>query len=165
SNGSSTILHAGRNFVPLSAFKPGQIQFDFIGQDTPPVVIKPANYGYHYNNGAVGYLNVKAIKTVTVIGQLLDASGQPLRGAQIINHANRSVSESNGFFSLDMSESTPTIEVRHKNGTACNFRLEAGQYRKEGDTLMVGRLSCINPAESAQIRTDVSILKSNSEGS
>ncbi|WP_337883852.1 CS1-pili formation C-terminal domain-containing protein [Chromobacterium haemolyticum] len=149
SHGGSAPLRPGRNFIPVAAYKPGQLQFDFAGAAAPAVTIQPASHAYHLNKGGVAHIQVKALKTVTVLGQLLDASGQPLRGAQVINHASRSVSEADGFFSIEMSESTPTLEVRHHAAAACQFRLDAGQHRREADTLLVGTLRCTASPETA----------------
>ena len=140
--GQSALLRPGRNFIPVEAYKSGALQFDFAGTATPSLRLQPSSALYHLNKGGVAHLVIKAIKTVTVLGQLLDASGQPLRGAVVINHAGRSVSEANGFFSLEMSEGTPTIEVQHAAVSNCLFQLDAGSFRREDDSLLVGALRC-----------------------
>ena len=142
SDGQSALLRPGRNFIPVEAYKSGALQFDFAGTATPSLRLQPSSALYHLNKGGVAHLVIKAIKTVTVLGQLLDASGQPLRGAVVINHAGRSVSEANGFFSLEMSEGTPTIEVQHAAVSNCLFQLDAGSFRREDDSLLVGALRC-----------------------
>ncbi|OHX11590.1 hypothetical protein BI347_18255 [Chromobacterium sphagni] len=142
SQGGSVRLHPGRNFIPVTAYKAGSVQFDFAGSSAPAVAIQPASHNYHLNKGGVAYLQVRVLKTVTVLGRLLNAAGQPLRGAQVINHAGRTLSEADGFFSIEMSESAPTLEIRHQAATACQFRLDPGQPRRESDTLLAGELRC-----------------------
>ncbi|MDP1008077.1 hypothetical protein, partial [Klebsiella pneumoniae] len=46
------------------------------------------------------------------------------------------------FFSLEMSESSPTLEVRHNSQLLCQFRLDPANQRRENDVLMVGDLRC-----------------------
>ncbi len=140
--GLASTLKPGRNLVPVSAYKSGNLQFDFNGDAAPAAVIQPASASYHLNKGGVAYQKVRIMRTVTVIGRLLDKSGEPLRGAMVINHASRSVSEADGFFSVEMSESTPTLEVRHKGGQQCFLRLDKDRYEREHDVLLVGDQTC-----------------------
>ncbi|AUH51941.1 pilus assembly protein PapC [Chromobacterium sp. ATCC 53434] len=142
SQGGSAWLHAGRNFIPVTAYQAGSVQFDFAGAGAPAVAIQPASHSYHLNKGGVAYRQVRVLKTVTVLGRLLDASGRPLRGARLINHAGRAVSEADGFFSLEMSESAPTLEVRHQTTADCRFRLDPARRQRAGDVLLAGDLRC-----------------------
>ena len=47
-----------------------------------------------------------------------------------------------GFFSLEMNASSPTIEVRRNNQLLCQFRLDTANARNENDVLMIGDLRC-----------------------
>jgi outer membrane usher protein FimD/PapC len=94
------------------------------------------------NKGGVGYRKISVMKTVTVLGRLLDAQGRPLKGHHVINHASRGVSEVDGFFSMEMNASSPTLEVRYANQLLCQFRLDPSQARQESDVLMIGDLRC-----------------------
>jgi hypothetical protein len=82
------------------------------------------------------------MRTVTVLGRLLDPQGQPLKGHHIINHASRGVSEVDGFFSMEMNAGSPTLQVRHGDQLLCQFRLDPSQARLEQDVLMIGDLRC-----------------------
>jgi hypothetical protein len=141
-NGSSTTLKPGRNFVPVTAYKPGTLQLDFAGRDAPAASIHPAMTSYHLNKGGVAYRQVKVMQTLTVMGQLLDAAGKPLRGAHVRNHAGRSVAEADGFFTLEMSARQPVLEVAHPSIKGCTFHLDDKRYPREGDVVMVGKLKC-----------------------
>ena len=88
------------------------------------------------------YRKITVMKTVSVLGRLLDAQGQPLRGHHVINHASRGVSEADGFFSMEMSASSPTLEVRYRNQLLCQFRLDPATAANEHDVLMIGDLRC-----------------------
>ncbi|MFP2505007.1 TcfC E-set like domain-containing protein [Buttiauxella gaviniae] len=138
----STPLKAGRNFVPVQAWKAGNIHFDFPGADAPPLKIWPDSHSYHLNRGGVSHHQLRVMKTVTLVGRITEASGQPLAGARIINHAGRSVSESDGFFSLDLHEHTPVISIEHGGVKRCDIQLNPANHRREGDTLLAGNLQC-----------------------
>lgn len=140
--GGTTLLKPGRNFIPVSAYKSGHMQIDFDGRDAPAAAIHPSSVSFHLNKGGVAYRKVKVMQTVTVMGQLYGSDGKPLKGAQVRNHAGRSVSEADGFFTLEMSARQPTLEVEHPDVVGCSFELDNSKHRREGDTLMVGSLQC-----------------------
>jgi hypothetical protein len=141
-NGTGTILKPGRNFVPVSAYRESLVQFDFQGRHAPAANIQPTQARYHLNKGGVLYSKVRVTRTMTVLGRLLDAQGQPMRGQHIVNHASRSVTEADGFFSLEISESTPTLEVRKNDKPLCAFTVDPAQLNRDNDVLMVGDLRC-----------------------
>ena len=66
------------------------------------------------------------MKTVTVIGRLLDGQGTPLKGAMVVNHAGRTVSEADGFFAVEMSERNPSLQVEFHGAQQCDLALDAG---------------------------------------
>lgn len=96
--GGSTTLRPGRNFVPITAYKNSQVTFDFEGVHPPAANIQPSRTRYHLNKGGVDYRKISVMRTVTVLGRLVDGQGQPLRGHHVINHASRGISEADGFF-------------------------------------------------------------------
>ncbi len=141
-SGASATLHPGRNVIPVQAYKSGSVQLDFVGSDAHAATIQPPSLAYHLNKGGVEYRTVRVMRTLTVLGRLLDVQGQPLKGALVINHASRSVSEADGFFAVEMSESTPTLEVRHHGARLCFLRLDAKHARRENEVLLVGDQRC-----------------------
>lgn len=148
--GIATVLKPGRNFVPVSAYRESTVQFDFQGTHAPAAHIQPARALYHLNKGGVAYSQVRVTKTMTVLGRLVDAKGVPMKGQHVVNHASRSVTEVDGFFSLEMSEGTPTLEVRKNDQRVCAFTLDPGQLNRENDVLMAGDLRCVT-AEVASV--------------
>lgn len=140
--GGSLQLRNGRNFVPITAYKNSSVSFDFEGTDVPAASIQPTRTTYHLNKGAVAYRKISVMKTVTVLGRLLNPQGQPLRGHHIINHASRGVSEVDGFFSMEMNAGTPTLEVRYGDRLLCQFRVDTSSENKENNVLMIGDLKC-----------------------
>jgi len=147
--GNTASLHPGRNLIPVTAYKAGNVQFDFEGSDTVAAVIQPSSFDYHLNRGGIEYRRLRVLRTVPVIGQLFDAHGQPMRGAQVINHASRSVTEADGFFAVEMSESTPTLEVRQGGSPACLLNFDLKRLEREGDVLLAGDQRC-TPASLAR---------------
>ena len=141
-SGGGAVLRPGRNFVPLTAYKSSTVNFDIEGNHPPAANIQPTRTRYHLNKGGVDYRKVTVMKTVSVLGRLLDAQGRPLKGHHVINHASRGVSEVDGFFSMEMSASSPTLEVRYQNQLLCQFRLDPASAPKESDVLMIGDLRC-----------------------
>ena len=92
--------------------------------------------------GGVEYRQLHVMRTVTVLGRLLDEKGQPMRGAHVINHASRGVSEVDGFFSVEMSHSTPTLEIRQAGTVSCLLSLPVSSLKREGDVLLAGDQVC-----------------------
>ena len=140
-DGHSSLLHPGRNVIPVNAYRSGSVQLDFEDGAVPAAVIQPSSLSYHLNRGGVDYRVLRVMRTVTVLGRLLDVHGKPLRGAMVINHASRSVSEADGFFAVEMSESTPTLEIRQGGQRLCLLSLNAGAQRQD-DVLLVGDQVC-----------------------
>ena len=151
-SGMGAVLKPGRNFVPVSAYEAGSVQFDFDGADSHAATVQPSRTRYHLNKGGVAYQQVRVMKTMTVLGRLVGADGQPLKGHHVINHASRGVSEVDGFFSMEMSEGTPTLEVQHNTEVLCRFKLDPALHLREDDVLMVGDLRCL-PETLAQVES------------
>ncbi|WP_445181069.1 CS1-pili formation C-terminal domain-containing protein [Pseudomonas sp. McL0111] len=141
-SGGSSALRTGRNFIPLTAYKNSSVSFDFEGNHPPAASIDPVRTRYHLNKGGVDYRKVRVMKTMTVLGRLLDSQGRPLKGHHVINHASRGVSEVDGFFSMEMSAGSPTLQVRYADQLLCQFRLDTNKHRSENNVLMIGDLRC-----------------------
>lgn len=150
--GGSAKLRPGRNYVPITAYKNSTLSFDFEGNHPPAANIQPTRTNYHLNKGGVDYRKISVMKTVTVLGRLLDAQGKPLKGHHVINHASRAVSEVDGFFSMEMNAGAPTLEVRYANTLLCQFRLDPSKARQESDVLLIGDLRC-TPDTLADVAT------------
>ncbi len=141
-SGGSAALKPGRNFIPITAYQNSSVSFDFEGNHVPAATIEPARTRYHLNKGGVDYRKIRVMKTLTVLGRLVNAQGRPLKGHHVINHASRGVTEVDGFFSMEMNAGSPTLEVRQGNQLLCQFRLEASRHRSENNVLMIGDLRC-----------------------
>lgn len=143
SGGSGAMLKPGRNFVPVNPYKNGLVLFDFSGADAPAAVIQPTSSSYHLNKGGVDYRQIRVMQTVLVMGRLVDKEGNAIKGAHLVNHAGRSVTEADGFFAVEMSESSPTLEIRHSSlAGACEFIFDQQRHRREEGALLVGDVTC-----------------------
>ncbi|WP_196798771.1 CS1-pili formation C-terminal domain-containing protein [Burkholderia diffusa] len=149
SHGGSAVLKPGRNFVPVTAYRNGTLQLDFDFADAPAAAVQPSTVGYHMNRGGVAYQKVRVMKTVTVLGRVVDERGEPLRGVHVVNHAGRAVTEADGFFSMEMSERTPTVTVRQPGKGECEISLAGRNHERDADTLLVGDLQC-SPSQLAE---------------
>lgn len=145
SRSGGVVLRPGRNFVPVGAYRAGQVQIDFDGRTAPAATLQPATLDYHLNKGGVMHATVDVLRTVTVLGQVVDADGHGVRGVQVINHAGRSVSQEDGFFTLELSARAPVMELRYPNLTRCELVMEQASHPREGDVLMVGGVRCPTP--------------------
>ncbi|MGY2313298.1 TcfC E-set like domain-containing protein [Pseudomonas sp. SDO5522_S412] len=150
-SGSGAVLKPGRNVVSVTAYKGSTIQFDFQGTDAPAATIQPSRTNYHLNKGGVAYQRIRVMKTLTVLGRLVDDQGLPLKGHHVINHASRGVTEVDGFFSMEMSANTPTLEVIRNERVMCQFALDPETLPSEGDVLMAGDLRCVEGSNSSQL--------------
>lgn len=153
-SGTSAVLKPGRNVIPVTAYKAGNVQFDFQGTDAPAATIQPARARYHLNKGGVTYQKVRIVKTQTIFGRLVDAQGQPMKGHHVVNHASRGVTEVDGFFSIELSASTPTLEVIRDEQVICRFSLDLNSLPIEGDVLMAGDLNCIESSAEKLLAKD-----------
>lgn len=150
-SGSGTILRPGRNVIPVSAYRDGVVQLDFLGVDAPAATIRPARARYHLNKGGVAYQRVSVINTLTLLGRVVDADGLPLKGHHVINHASRGVTEVDGFFSMELSADTPTLEIVRGERVLCRFDLDPKVLKLEGDVLMAGDLRCVEDSMAGKL--------------
>jgi hypothetical protein len=140
--GMSASLRPGRNVLPVMPYRPGHVQVDFRDSHAPSAVIQPNGFEYHLNRGGIEYRQLRVMRTVTVLGRLLDNDGAGISGAQVINHASRSVTEADGYFTVEMSESTPVLEVRLAGQAVCLLSLQPERLTRESDVLLAGDQRC-----------------------
>lgn len=82
------------------------------------------------------------MKTVTVIGRLLDEQGAPLRGAMVVNHAGRTVTEADGFFAVEMSARNPVLRMEMDGSQRCEITIDAEPALLQRDIMLLGDLPC-----------------------
>ncbi|NIG21614.1 hypothetical protein F3J37_23370 [Pantoea sp. Al-1710] len=151
----TTPLKAGRNFIPVKAWKPGTVQIDFPGKDAPALKAWPQYLDYHHVRGGVSSHEVRVMKTVTVMGRLVDNQGTPLGGAKVINHAGRTVTESDGMFTLELHEKNPVVSIEHHSGMQCEIRLNP-ETEKRDELIFAGNVTC---SATTLVRNKATITK------
>ena len=153
-HGGSVTLKPGRNLVPVTAYRSGSVQLAIQDFDDTPSVIQPSVLHYHLNKGGVSYQQIRVMKTVTVIGRLVNQQGLPLKGALIANHAGRSLSEADGFFAVEMSEHHPSLQVEYQGIQECNLELDLHRVKREQNLLLLGNITCNAQAWAQQTLTE-----------
>ena len=141
-SGGHYTLHRGRNLLPASPYRPGKFSFYFAERDATAASISPAQSSYHLNKGGVDYVVVNVRQIVTLAGRLQGVDGRPLAGAAVINHAGRTMSDNDGFFSVDVSTSQPELEIKLNGQRQCLFKLAANPPAKAQDVQFVGDIRC-----------------------
>ncbi|HHW4402387.1 TPA: TcfC E-set like domain-containing protein [Aeromonas hydrophila] len=140
--GSVQTLGPGRHLVSVPALQSGALQLEMADHEGTPLTIKPSVLPYHLNRGGVGYGHVNAVSTVTVIGRLLNTQGTPMKGAVVVNHVGRTISEIDGFFAVEMSRMNSNLHVEHQGGLQCNLALDMKMIESENDTVLLGDVIC-----------------------
>ena len=151
--GQGAELKSGRNVVPVTAYKIGSVQFDFRGRDAHAAAIQPSVSRYHVNKGGVMYQKLRVLKTLSVLGRLVDPQGSPMGGAYLLNNASSGVSEADGFFVLEMSELSPVLEVSYRGQPVCNVTLIPERYSRENDVLLAADVVC-RPGSASVVRAN-----------
>ncbi len=137
----TTPLKAGRNFIPVSAWKPGAVQIDFQGKDAPAMNIFPQYLDYHHVSGGVSSHELRVMKIVTVMGRLVDKQGNPLAGAKVINHAGRTVTASDGMFTLELHKKNPVVSIEHASGVQCEIHMRPDEQKRD-EIIFAGNVTC-----------------------
>lgn len=134
-------LKAGQNFIPIEAWRPGSVQIDVAGSEAKALKVEPEYLSYHHIPGGVSTHDVRVMKTITVIGRIVDEELRALSGARVVNHAGRTVSQPDGMFTVEVHEHNPVITVDHASGTHCDIRLSPETQKKQ-DIIFAGNLVC-----------------------
>lgn len=140
--GSVQTLGPGRHLVSVPALQSGALQLEMADHEGMPLTIKPTVLPYHLNRGGVGYGQVNAVSTVTVIGRLLDEQSQPLRGAMVSNPIGRAFTENDGFFALEASRRQPQFSVEHNGTLHCNNSSGVQSRTEASEIIILGELIC-----------------------
>ncbi|WP_245874255.1 CS1-pili formation C-terminal domain-containing protein [Cedecea neteri] len=140
--GGAAPLKPGRNFIPVDAWKPGTVQIDFPGTEAPALKVEPEYLNYQHIRGGVSAHTVKVMKTMTVMGRLVDGDGHALGGAHVVNHAGRTVTEPDGLFTLEVHENNPVLAVEHRSISQCEIRLNPTTQKTQAEIIFLGNLTC-----------------------
>ncbi|MBS2784181.1 TcfC E-set like domain-containing protein [Aeromonas salmonicida] len=149
--GGIQTLGPGRHLVTVPALQSGTLQLETTERDGELLVIRPSVLPYYFNRGGVGYDQVFVVHTLTIIGRLLDENNKPLSGAMISNHLGKTLSENDGFFSLDVNKRHPDFNVEHNGSLDCKSEVQKAHV-EEADVMMLGDIIC---SSRAMVKKDV----------
>ncbi|SAL73521.1 hypothetical protein AWB67_04456 [Caballeronia terrestris] len=142
-DGSTVKLHPGSNFVQVDPYESHNITFDYDKQATAGAKFSPPTASAQLFPGGVGYQKVQVMRTVAVIGRLIGANKQPMRGARVANHASFAYPEADGVFTLELSKATPTVDVLDGDKKLCSINLGKQIAKASAESaLVLGDVSC-----------------------
>jgi len=138
---SETLLKSGRNVVPAELWRKDVIQFTSSGDNN--LKIFPEQQSVQLNKGSVQYIKVKAVKTLTLIGTLLDEQGNLLKNRYVESDVGGAVINTEGVLTLEMGRGNKTLILRaegEKSALICN--LSGGDYAGKDSIRFVNALKC-----------------------
>lgn len=144
-------LRPGRNVLPLPAYRPGVLHLSVKEDEGTLARVQPASLSYRLNRGGVGHQRVRVMQTLAVMGRVVDAAGQPLAGAVVVNHAGRTLSDLAGVFVLDVHARTPQLRVEKNGEVLCELHFRPDEHSRDGEMLMVGDMRCEQKAAAGRV--------------
>ncbi|MCU6336879.1 TcfC E-set like domain-containing protein [Enterobacter quasiroggenkampii] len=107
-------LVKGRNVVPAELWKKNEVQFTTRGGES--VQIYPERQSLQMNRGSVQHIQVKAVKTVTIVGMLKNERGQLLTNRYVSSDVSSAVINPEGVLTLDSGMDNAKLKVRGESG-------------------------------------------------
>lgn len=138
---TETLLKSGRNVVPAELWRKDVIQFTSSGDNS--LKIFPEQQSVQLNKGSVQYIKVKAVKTLTLIGTLLDEQGNLLKNRYVESDIGGAVINAEGVLTLEMGRGNKTLILRaegEKPALICN--LSGGDDTGKDSVRFVNALKC-----------------------
>lgn len=99
SNTSENRLLPGRNIIPVDLWKKNAIQFNARGDES--VQVFPERQSIQMRRGSVQYVQVKTVKTFTLVGMLLDEKGNALKNRRVKSDVASGMINAEGVLTLD----------------------------------------------------------------
>lgn len=136
-------LKPGSNFIPIQPYKNSVISYELSGGgDHGGATFSPLSDKVNLYPGGVAVKKVNVMRTVTVLGRIVDVDNNVLNGIEIRNHAGFAIPESDGIFVLELSVENPQMTVFRKDTVLCN--IDYSQQVKSGNSMLInaGNLKC-----------------------
>lgn len=111
---SETSLKPGRNILPAELWKKSDIQFSARGSDS--VQVFPERQSVQMSRGSVQYVNVKTVKTFTLVGMLQDEQGKAVKNRYVRSDVGGSIVNAEGVLTLDTGVANRLLTVQAENG-------------------------------------------------
>ncbi|MCA8180527.1 CS1-pili formation C-terminal domain-containing protein [Burkholderia vietnamiensis] len=142
-DGQSIDLHPGRNLIPVSPYEVQHLSFDQTDGRMGGVKFAPTATTVQLYPGGVVHQTIDAMRTITVVGRVVDADGRPQKGIRIQNHAGQAWPENDGVFTLEVSRRRPSITVYRGEHAEATFDLKGKLEQADATGVVVlGDLKC-----------------------
>lgn len=109
-----TRLRPGRNIVPAKLWEKDTVQFSASGGEG--VQVFPPRESMQMRRGSVKYINVKAVRTFTIVGMLQDDHGNVLKNRYVKSDVSGGLINAEGVLTLDSGVANGTLIVREEDG-------------------------------------------------
>ncbi|SQC91249.1 Uncharacterised protein [Cedecea neteri] len=107
-------LSPGRNVIPVSLWKKNNIQFSASRGNN--LSIHPRYINAQMSRGSVQHINIKAIKTITLVSMLKDENGNIIKNRNVTSDVSSSIINQDGILTLKTGVKNKLIRVTNKNG-------------------------------------------------
>lgn len=137
-------LRRGENFIPLAPFRPQHLSFDLAAGSRKGAKFLPQSLSVHLLPGGISRQRVEVIRTQTAIGRLVGPDSRPLAGARVRHQTMQAVAESDGLFTLELSQAHPVLELVQADGRVCQVDLQDRLIKgyKDRDLVLLGDVGC-----------------------
>ncbi|MGP3591046.1 TcfC E-set like domain-containing protein [Vagococcus sp. WN89Y] len=122
SNTRESRLQPGRNIIPVDLWKRSAIQFSARGDES--VQVSPERQTIQMRRGSVQYVQVKTVKTFTLVSMLLDGQGNPIKNRRVKSDVTSSMVNAEGVLTLDsgvMNRQLVVLAEKHLPALQCGL--------------------------------------------
>lgn len=137
-------LKSGTNFIPIQPYQKSTISYDLInGGEKGGATFDPPSERVSLYPGGVAVKKVSVMRTVTVLGRIVDAKNNIIRGVEVRNHAGFAIPESDGVFVLEMSIENPQISILKDGNVLCDIDYSEKVKTNTSTLINSGNIICI----------------------
>ena len=132
-------LSPGRNVIPVSLWKKNNIQFSASRGNN--LSIHPRYINAQMSRGSVQHINIKAIKTITLVSMLKDENGNIIKNRNVTSDVSSSIINQDGILTLETGVKNKLIRVTNKNGEV-EMKCELPSNNTHDDVNFIPNLLC-----------------------
>lgn len=140
-NGSFYPVHGGANFIPLPAYQPYHaylLQGNDVSQN---LMWKHFDDDFVLYPGNIYPTSRHITPVIQVLGQV-KSSGNPLAYGAVHNQVDKTVTDENGFFSINIDPANPVIQIDQTPQKACTYMLTKKQLADLHQGSWLGEINC-----------------------
>ncbi len=136
---SEVRLSPGRNVIPVSLWKKNNVQFSADRGNS--LNIHPRYVSTQMSRGSVQHINIKAVKTITLIGMLKDENGNILKNRNVESDVANGIINQDGILTLETGLKNRAFTVTAQNGES-EMKCELPSITAENDVKFIPDLLC-----------------------